>query len=290
MANPYFSATPGFNGEKTPAGYPQMPGYQPGGATATAPQYGQAQPSGVPTAEELNAAYSQPAASPLQTGRMTMDDAIMKTGIVLATIIAAAAVHWLVLGPNVLLTYGGLAVGFILGLVNAFKKVPSPGLIMAYAVAEGLFLGGISAVFDAAFEGIVTQAVLATVVTFAACLLLYKTGMVRVTARSTKILMIAMIGYLLFSLVNLVLMWTGVASGSFGLRSVTVGGIPLGLVIGLFAVFLAAWCLIQDFDSIERGIAAGVPHQYAWGAAFGIAVTLVWMYLEFLRLIAIFRD
>ncbi|MDO5726981.1 MAG: Bax inhibitor-1/YccA family protein [Bowdeniella nasicola] len=289
MANPYFSSAPAFSdqGGKTPAGYPAMPGYQVG-AHPTPPD--REQQTNAISARDLHAHYQQPAASALETGRMTLDDAIMKTGIVLGTIVAVAALHWIVIGPSALLTYGGLAAGFVLGLINAVKRVPSPALIMAYAVAEGAFLGGISAMFEAAFQGIVSQAILATIATFAVCLVLYKTGTVRVSARSTRLLLIAMLGYLVFSLVNLVLMATGVSSGSFGLRSVTIMGIPLGIVIGIFAVFLAAWCLIQDFDSIEQGIARGLPHQYAWGAAFGIAVTLVWMYLEFLRILAIFRD
>lgn len=293
MSNPYFSSNPVFAEksklDRTPGGYPTMPGYTPGANQATAapqPTYGESTIS----AAELEHAYQQPAAGPMETGRMTYDDAVMKTGIVVGTIILAAAIHWLVIGPSMALTFGGLLVGLVLGLVNAFKKEPSPALIMGYAIAEGLFLGGISAVFEAQWGGIVLQAVLATSITFLVCLGLYSSGKVRVTPKATRMLMIAMLGYLAFSLVNLVLMLTGVVTDPWGLRGMTIMGIPLGLIIGAFAVLLAAYSLIVDFDSIKRGVERGVPEKYSWAAGFGIAVTLVWLYLEFLRLLAILRN
>lgn len=303
MSNPYFSSNPVFAEksklDRTPGGYPTMPGYTPGSSQPTAP--GQQQPAygeyrgqdyaqQAMSAEELQRSYDQPAAGPMDTGRMTLDDAIMKTGVVIGTIVLTAAIHWLVLGPNMGLTMLGLVVGLVLGLVNAFKKEPSPLLIMGYAVAEGLFLGGISAMFESQWGGIVLQAVLATSVTFLVCLGLYASGMVRVTAKSVRILMFAMLGYLAFSLVNLVLMFTGVTTDPWGLRGATIMGIPLGIIVGVLAVVLAAYSLIVDFDAIKRGVQRGVPQKYSWAAAFGIAVTLVWLYLEFLRLLAILRD
>ena len=182
-------------------------------------------------------------------------------------------------------------VGLVLGLVNAFKREPSPALIMAYAVAQGLFLGGISAVFGAMYEGIVLQAVVATFAVFAVSLGLFASGKVRVTGKFTRFLLIGMLGYLAFSLVNVVLMLTGVSTDPWGLRTgVEIFGIPLGLLVGVVAVFLAAMSLIMDFDSIKRGVEAGVPGRYAWAAAFGLAVTLIWLYLELLRLLAILRS
>ncbi|MNW62896.1 Bax inhibitor 1 like protein [compost metagenome] len=127
------------------------------------------------------------------------------------------------------------------------------------------------------------QAVLATVTTFAAALFLFKSGKVRVTPKFTRWLIIAMVGYLAFSLVNLLLTMTGVLDG-WGMRS---GG--LGIIVGLVAVGLAAASLIVDFDSIKRGVEAGVPAKFAWSAAFGLMVTLIWLYLEFLRLFAILQ-
>jgi uncharacterized YccA/Bax inhibitor family protein len=121
------------------------------------------------------------------------------------------------------------------------------------------------------------------VATFAAALFLYKSGKVRVTPKFTRWLLIAMVGYLAFSFVNLVLVWTGVLGG-WGMR----GG-AIGVVVGLVAVGLAAASLIMDFDSIKRGVEQGVPARFAWAAAFGLMVTLIWLYLEFLRLLAILQ-
>jgi uncharacterized YccA/Bax inhibitor family protein len=139
---------------------------------------------------------------------------------------------------------------------------------------------------DVFLDSIVLQAVLATIATFAATLLLFKSGRVRVTPKFTRFLMVAMVGYMMFSLVNVILVWTGLLVGDgWGMRS---GG--WGIAIGLFAVGLAAMCLIQDFDSIKRGVENRVPDRFKWAAAFGLVVTLVWLYLEFLRLFAIIAN
>lgn len=300
MSNPVFEKSPyfGAQAQRTPNGYPAYPGYAPGGAAAGG-QYaqgqpyapGQPQPQGQPHTQPwqgdvpgLEAAYRGSAAAPADTGRLTYDDVVVKTGLVLGVIVVAAAFHWLVLGPSMTLTIGGAIVGLVLGLVNSFKREPSPALILGYAVAEGLFLGGISAMFNAQWEGIVVQAVLGTVSTFVAALLLFTSGKVRVTPKLQRIVLVSLVGYALFSLLNVVLMWTGVVTDPWGLRS----GI-LGIALGLFAVVLAAVCLIMDFDAIKVGVERGVPGRYAWSAAFGLAVTLVWLYIEFLRLIAILR-
>ena len=294
MSNPVFENSPYF-GEKnrgrqvrgtTPGGYPTHPGYNPGSATGTMnpPSFDGGQ------LQNLEHSYQQPSAGPAQTGRMTYDDVIVKTGGLLALVVGMAAVSWFVFGGNMLVTFGAMAVGLVLGLVNAFKREPSPALIAVYAAAQGLFLGGISMVFETLYPGIVLQAVLATLATFAATLVLFKSGVVRVTPKMTRFVLIALTGYALFSLVNLGIMLFGSGDSAWGLRtSVTVMGIPLGVIIGVFAVGLAAICLIMDFDAIKRGVEQGVPAKYAWSAAFGLLVTLVWLYLEFLRLLAILR-
>jgi len=291
VSNPVFENSPHF-GEKrgaqrtTPNGYPTHPGYSPGGATGTMtpPAVGQQQ------VHDLEYAYQQPAAGPAQTGRMTYDDVIIKTGGLLALVVGMAAVSWFVFGANMIVTFGAMVVGLVLGLVNAFKREPSPGLITAYAAAQGLFLGGISMVFETIYPGIVLQAVLATLTTFAATLVLFKSGAVRVTPKMTRFVLIALVGYALFSLVNLGIMLFGSGDAAWGLRtSVEIMGIPLGVIIGVFAVGLAAICLIMDFDAIKRGVEQGAPARFAWSAAFGLLVTLVWLYLEFLRLLAILR-
>jgi uncharacterized YccA/Bax inhibitor family protein len=219
--------------------------------------------------------YAAPA--PADTERMTYDHVIMRTGSLFAVLLVAAAATWL-LAPG--LTLVGLAGGFILGLVNAFKREPSPALVLAYGAFEGMFLGGISKVFEDAYNGIVVQAVLATLSTFAVMLVLYRSGRIRVTPRFTRIMLVAVGGYALFCLVNLgVALFTDV-----NIRS---GG--LGLAIGAVGAVLAALSLVLDFDFIDRGVREGIPARYAWTAAFGLAVTLVWLYIEFLRILAILR-
>lgn len=258
MSNPVFSRDPMFNGRGA------------GVAHATV------------SAATLDQMYGQPAATTRDTGRMTYDDVIIRTAGMFAVIVVVGAATWM-LAPQ--LFFVGLIGGLVLGLVNAFKKTPSPALIMAYAAFEGVFLGGISALFEAQWQGIVIQAILATVATFAACLFLFRSGRVRVTPKFTRWLIIAISGYLVFALTNFVLSFF-VASEGFGpLRNG-----PFGIIIGLVAVGLASASLIVDFDAIKRGVEAGAPRKLAWRAAFGLTVTLIWLYIEFLRLIAIFRD
>ena len=236
----------------------------------------------------LESMYAAPSASPVQTTRMTYDDVIVKTGGLLGLLVLVAAVSWQLTASMPGLYLVGLVVGFVLALVNIFKKTPSPALITAYAVAEGVFLGGLSAMLDAIYPGVALQALLATVVTTAVTLVLFTSGKVRVTAKSTKIFLTVMIAYAAFSLVNLGLMLFGATDSAWGLRSgVTIGELPLGVVIGALAVVLAAYSLVMDFDSIKRGVEAGAPRIHAWSAAFGLIVTLVWLYTEFLRIFAL---
>ncbi len=233
------------------------------------------------TAGQLEDMYTAPSATSVDTGRMTMDDVVIKTGIMFAVLLPLAAINYVVASP--LLTFGGVIVGLVLGLVVSFKQSTSPALILSYAAAEGLFIGGISQAFETRWNGIVPQAVLGTLAVFAVALAAYKSGKVRATPKFRKTVLIAMGGYLVFCLVNLVVMLVG-GGGEFGLRQG-----PLGFAIGLFAVGLAAAMLILDFDFAEQGVRNGIPERYSWLAAFGLVVTLVWLYIEMLRLIAILR-
>ncbi|GIG38630.1 Bax inhibitor-1/YccA family protein [Cellulomonas phragmiteti] len=242
---------------------------------------------GTPGAQAADAAsleqiYDAPPATPRDTGRLTYDDVIVKTGGLLALLVVVAAATWVV-APGLWII--GMVVGLVLGLVNAFKKSPSPALITLYAVAQGVFLGGISRFFETQWAGVVPQAVLATVSVFAAALFLFRSGKVRVTPKFRRAVLIGIVGYLVFSLVNLGLMFFVGSDGPFGpLRSGW-----MGVAVGLLAVGLAAASLVMDFDSIKRGVDQGVPAKFAWSAAFGLIVTLVWLYLELLRLLAILR-
>jgi uncharacterized YccA/Bax inhibitor family protein len=243
------------------------------------------------TNEQLQQMYNQPAAGPADTGRMTYDDVIVKTAACLGVLLVGAAVTLFVsMGLASLLMIVGALGGFVLALVNTFKKQPSPALILAYAGLEGLFLGGLTRILDTMYPGVGLQAVIGTLSVFAVTLLLFKSGKVRATPKAMRFFMIAIIGYAVFSLINLVMMWTGAVQEPFGLRtSVEIMGIPLGVFIGLLAIGLAAFSLIMDFTSIEAGVQSGAPQRFSWTAAFGLTVTLVWLYVEIIRLLAILR-
>lgn len=242
---------------------------------------------------QVEQSYYGPSAGPAQTGRMTFDDVIMRSLTVIGTVVAIAfATAFLINDYSLLMTVTvvGAIGGLVLGLVNAFKREPSPALIMGYAVLQGAFLGGISMVFEATWPGIVIQAVGATAVTFIVTLLLFRSGKVRATPKFRKVMLVGLVSYGAFALINFGLMIFGATDSAFGLRTgVEIAGIPLGVIVGAFAVILAVMTLVVDFDNITQGVRNGIPAKYAWTMAFGIAVSLIWLYLEFLRLLAILR-
>ena len=316
---------PGTAPAQTPNGYPTMPGYQAGqyGQQATgygqqygqygqnanqyAGQYGQsAGQYGQQTAgygqvgpeqmAGLETQYQAPSATNADMRRMTYDDVIIRTAGMFAVILATGALSWSLVTNEATFALGAMAVfagvvgSFILGMVNSFKREPSAALILAYAAFEGLLLGGFSGIMEARYEGIVVQAVLATLATFGVMLAAYSYGGFRVQGRFRRVVVVATFGYMIFSLINFVLMMTGAATGAWGLRSMTIMGIPLGVPLGILAVILASFFLAIDFESIENGVRNGLPQRYAWAGAFGLVVTLVWLYLEFLRLLSYFRD
>ncbi|MFB9166453.1 MULTISPECIES: Bax inhibitor-1/YccA family protein [Arthrobacter] len=273
--NPVFANNKNF--KETPAGYR---GSVNGGADTMSAQ---AQFS----AQQLQDMYSKPSANASQTGRMTYDDVIMKTVFTLTLVLVGAALGWMV--PA--LMWPGMIIGLVLGLVNSFKKEPSPVLILAYALFEGLFLGGLSGLLEGVYPGIVVQAVLGTLSVFLVTLVLFRNAKVRATPKMTRFFIIALSGYALFSMINFFLMVFNVTTTPWGINGMNIPGtnIPFGVVIGLFAIGLAAFSLIVDFTSIEQGVQRGVPTKYSWTAAFGLTVTLVWLYVEILRLLAILR-
>jgi uncharacterized YccA/Bax inhibitor family protein len=242
--------------------------------------------------QQLEHLYNRPAAGPADTGRMTYDDVIVKTILSIAVVLVGAAIPvFLVPGLAPVLMILGLIGGLILGLVNSFKREPVPALILAYSAFEGLFLGGITMFLERAHPGIAMQALLGTLTVFAVTLALFKSGKVRATPKAMKFFLIAMVSYAAFSLVNLGLMVFNVSNDPWGLRGADFlgTGIPFGVIIGIFAIGLAAFSLIIDFTSIDEGVKNGAPQRYSWTAAFGLTVTLIWLYVEFLRLIAILR-
>lgn len=310
MSNPVFGSSAVFadpvkrrgnkknqQDQQTPQNQQQAPSQQGAyGAPRTNPYsagqqqnpYGAPAHGAAPSAAGMNQMYNAPSATPVDTGRLTYDDVIMKTGGLIALLIVVAAATWVAYDAMPYLYIVGAIVGFGLALVNIFKKKISPGLITAYAIAEGVFVGGLSAMLDGIYPGVALQAVLATAITFGVTLGLFKSGKIRASAKATKIFMVVMLGYVAFSLVNVGIMMFGSNDSAWGLRSsVTVFGIPLGVIVGVLAVILAAYSLVLDFDSIQRGVQQGAPAKFAWKAAFGLIVTLVWLYVEFLRIFAL---
>ncbi|MFT4285701.1 MAG: Bax inhibitor-1/YccA family protein [Protaetiibacter sp.] len=266
MANPAFSTNPAFNGK----GVPAVP---------------------TPTAEQLQTQFELPSApDPAAAAPMTVDGTVRVSMATFGVLLVGAAVGWVTMELVPFLWIGAALVGFVLALVNIFKREPSPALILAYAAVQGVFLGGISSFYERLYPGIVTQAVLATFCVVAVTLVLFATGKVRASAKATKVFLIAMGGYLLFSLINVGLMVFGVNSDPWGLlTTVKLFGIPLGIILGVFAVLLGAYSLVMDFDFVQKGVQNRIPKKYQWTGAFGIMVTIIWLYLEILRLIAIAR-
>ncbi len=229
--------------------------------------------------------------APPTVGRpMTIDDVVTKTSITLAVLIATGAATYFS-------GFYGLAlpaalIGFVLAMVVIFKKVVSPPLILAYAAVEGVFLGAISGVFSNMAErltgssSIVLQAITGTVLVFAAMLVVYKTGAVKVTPRFTKWLIGAMIGAVGLMLVNLIAGFFTSDGSGLGLRD----GSPMAIIFSLVVIAIAAFSLLLDFDAADDAIRAGAPEKTAWYIAFGLTVTLVWLYLEILRLLSYFQS
>jgi uncharacterized YccA/Bax inhibitor family protein len=225
-------------------------------------------------------------AGPIVGGeQMTIQGTVNKTGLLLFFVVVTAAWTWGLSHSNTPeaafpWTIGGAIGGFVLALVTVFKREWSPITAPIYALLEGLVLGGISALFERSYPGIAVQAVALTFGVLFVLLLAYKTGMVRAT-RGLKLGVIAATGAIgLVYLVNIV-MRVFFHSGMSILQSST----PLGIGISVVIVIVAALNLILDFDMIETGAKMGAPKYMEWYGAFGLMVTLIWLYLEILRLL-----
>jgi uncharacterized YccA/Bax inhibitor family protein len=229
---------------------------------------------------------------------MTIDDVVTKTGITLAVLSVVAVVsYFLVAGNNALAApfglVGGLG-GFALVMIATFgRKQDSPAIVLSYAALEGLFLGAISfimanfVVSGANAGTLISQAILGTIGVFAGMLIVYKTGAIRVTPKFTRMIFAGLIGVVVLMLGNLVLSMFGVNGGEgMGLRS---GG-WLAIVFSLVCIGLAAFSFLIDFDAADQMIRAGAPEKAAWGVALGLTVTLVWLYIEILRLLSYFQS
>jgi len=241
------------------------------------------------SAQQLQEMYNQPATLP-DREVMTVENTVAKTAAAFAVLVVFAAVGWMLTPSMPWVFWAFSIVGFVLALVNIFKKEPSPALILAYSAAQGVFIGGISVLYETQWSGIIAQAVIGTIAVFGVTLALFASGKIRASKRATKVFLIAMVGYLVFSFINLILMWTGVNNDPWGLLGASIGGIPLGLIIGVLVIIMAAYSLVLDFDMIQQGVRNRAPKKYGWTGAFGIMVTVIWLYLEILRFLAIARN
>ena len=277
-SNPIFRSLPKQQGGYAQfgtgvAGATQQLGYQTEPYTTRAPQAGVSRP-------------------------MTIDDVVTKTGITLGVLTVVAAISYFIVGGTpgraMPFTLVGSLGGLALVLIATFgRKQDNPAIVLSYAALEGLFLGAISWVFgnvvvaDGNAGALITQAVLGTIGVFFGMLVVYKTGAIRVTPKFTRFLVAGMIGVLVLMLGNFLLGMFGVGGGEgMGLRS---GG-PLAIVFSLVCIGLAAFSFLVDFDSADQMIRAGAPEKAAWGVALGLTVTLVWLYLEILRLLSYFQQ
>ncbi len=245
-------------------------------------------PVATPSAAELGSMYDAPAYDGPRgvTRYMTLDDVVVRTAAMLAVVLIAGATTWRVGDSSaavpllLVCAMGGLG----LGLYMSFKMVANAPLSLIYAALEGGLLGAISRSFNDRWPGIVIQALAGTVMVAVGMLFVYKIGAIRVTPKFTRVL-------------------TGAISGVFGLMLLNglaylfhPGGLELrtggttAVIFSLICIVIASMCLVQDFDLVERGIRNGADHKFAWYCAFGLTVTLVWLYLEILRLLSYMRD
>ncbi|QIX27820.1 Bax inhibitor-1/YccA family protein [Nocardioides sp. JQ2195] len=288
--NPVFNRSPEFNGQanaygnqtyagngQAHSGYGQQP-------TMTDPSQWSVAQGGQP-------GYAQP--GQVDQGRMTIDSVVQKTGISLGVVIITALATWILtpdittgadLGPLMAaMTIGSLG-AFALSMVNSFKRVISPALVLAFCALEGVALGAISKFFDAQFgDGVVSGAVIGTFGAFAGTLAAYKFFNIQVGAKFKMFVMAAVFGMIGLSLMELVLGMFGAQIGLFGVSG-------LGMVTAFAGLILGVFMLVMDFDFVENGVRAGIPERESWRAAFAMTVSLVWIYTNLLRILAFFSQ
>lgn len=209
---------------------------------------------------------------------MTLDGTVNKIGILFLLLLVGASISWY--QPSQLFIWLGALGGFIVAIVTVFKKEWSPVTAPLYSVLEGLFLGAISVMYANMYEGIVFNAVALTLGIFAAMLMIYRSGLIEVTQKFRMGIIAATGGIALVYLASIVL-------GFFGINiSLVTGSGMFGIGFSLIVVVVAALNLVLDFDLIERGVEASAPKYFEWYTAFGLIITLVWLYLELLRLLS----
>jgi uncharacterized YccA/Bax inhibitor family protein len=297
VANPVLTRPDAFAPAQTPQTYGPTGPYTQTDPYAQQP-YAQtdpyAQQAYAQTGPYAQQPYGQPApVQPDARDRMTLDDVLTKTAVILGAVVVVAVLTWRFLGDNmpVLLSAGticGLA-AFIFPLVGAFRRSIGPVFSLIYGVIEGVFLGAISGLFEMYFPGIVFQAVVATLIAAAVTLAAFHFGKVRLTPKIQKILLISLISYAAVALVNFVLSLAGIDLGL--ISSIGASG-KVGLLawgFALLGVVLAVVSLVDDFQHIEEGIRQGAPAKASWVAAYGLSVTMVFLYIQLLRILSYLR-
>jgi uncharacterized YccA/Bax inhibitor family protein len=215
---------------------------------------------------------------------MTIDDVVVKTVTLLGITGLSAVAAWTLI-PDALVGpawIGAAIVGLVLGLVISFSRMANPALVVTYAVVEGAFVGLVSKVFENLYNGIVLQAVVATFGVFFLMAILYRARVIRATPKFVRGLIAVMAGLFAVMLINFVLALFGVNTG---LRD---GG-AVGILFSLVCIVVASLSFILSFNEVEEGVRMGLPQRYSWTAAFGILVSLIWLYLEVLRLLSYFQ-
>jgi uncharacterized YccA/Bax inhibitor family protein len=211
--------------------------------------------------------------------KMTMEGTTSKViGMFLAVLIGAAATWFFGLYA---FTLPAMFVGLGLGLWASFSKTVRPGVMLAYALVQGVFIGGLSGIFEQMYPGIVQTAVIGTFATAGAMFLAYRFGWVKVDARFTRFMTFALIGYFVFAMVNL---------GFALFAGASIYSSPFGWLVALVGVGLAAFTLNLDFETIRLGIQEGWAEDMEWRAAFGLTASLLWLYVEIIRLLSIFNQ
>ena len=272
---------PGFAYEEGRSAFTQAAGEAPTAVPAARPT---TQPAGVPPTDDDVRFQTITAGGGV---RVTLNDVVVKSAIMFGLVVIFAFVGWNLIAAAPGLMLPVFLAAIVLGFVNALKKNVSPALMVIFAVAEGLMLGGISYWYNTyavinGWDGIVLQAVVATMTTFGVMLTLYLTGVIKVTKRFTQVLMVAAVSYIVLALASLVAAMFGVGGG-WGFYGVD----GIGIIISIVGVAIAAFFLALDFEAIKQGVAMGLPERESWRMSFGLLVTLVWLYLEFLRMFAI---
>jgi uncharacterized YccA/Bax inhibitor family protein len=266
---------------------------QEGGGYAT---FGSAQAGAAQVAQEYGYGQQYPAPEQYQTPQraMTIDDVVTKTAITLGVLTISAIISYFLVDGNPSLAapfviVGGL-IGFVLVMVASFgRKMDNPAIVLAYAACEGVFLGALSFLMTFQIQGVdasilIGQAVLGTFGVFFGMLVVYKTGAIRVTPRLTRMIIGGLIGVMVLMIGNLIASFF--TSGGFGLRD---GG-TVAIIFSLVCIALAAFSFLLDFDAADEMIRAQAPEKAAWGVALGLTVTLVWLYVEILRLLSYFNN